>query len=256
MEGDFSMIDKFRRAFLLGASALATAASLKVAVPGPARADEIDLNAKLTYPFSVPALPYAYNTNEPAIDALTMQLHHEKHHAAYVNNLNAALKDSIEFHDRPLHELLAHLADLPETIRATVRNNAGGHANHSMFWQLMGGKGGKAEGELAAAITRDFGSLEKLQADFNQAAARVFGSGWAMVVVDPQGKLSLVARPNQDSPLIDGQRVLLGNDVWEHAYYLKYQNRRVDYLSAWWSVLNWPRIGARYGAAKSGSLTI
>ena len=250
------MIHFLRRSFLFGAGALAAAPLLKTAVTQPAFADEIDYGAKLTYPFAVPALAYAYDANEPAIDAMTMQIHHDKHHAAYVNNLNAALKDQPDWQAKPLQDVLAHVADLPEAIRTTVRNNAGGHANHTMFWQILGGKGGEPDGDLAAAIARDFGSFAKLQEDFNKAGAKVFGSGWAMVLVDPDGKLSLVARPNQDSPLLEGKRVLFGNDVWEHAYYLKYQNRRADYLAAWWSVLSWPRIGARYAAAKAGALTI
>ena len=219
-------------------------------------AQEIDVNAVLTYPYAVPPLPYGYDANEPAIDTQTMQLHHDKHHAAYVNNLNAALKDHAELQAKPLDDLIAHLADAPEDIRTVIRNNAGGHANHTMFWQAMGGKGGEPDGELAAAIARDFGSFAKLQEDFNKTAARVFGSGWAMVLADPGGKLSLVSRPNQDSPLMDGKRVLFGNDVWEHAYYLKYQNRRADYLTAWWTVVTWPRIGQRYVAVKAGTLTI
>jgi superoxide dismutase, Fe-Mn family len=185
-----------------------------------------------------------------------MQLHHDKHHAAYVNNLNAALKDHPMLQTRPLEELLANIADVPEEIRTTVRNNAGGHANHSMFWEIMGGKGGEPDGDLGAAIARDFTSFAKLRGDFNQAAARVFGSGWAMVLVDREGKLALATRPNQDSPLMDGRRVLFGNDVWEHAYYLKYENRRPDYIAAWWGVLSWPRIAARYQAAKAGELAI
>jgi len=166
------------------------------------------------------------------------------------------LKDQPDFHAKPLQDLLAHSSDLPETIRTAVRNNAGGHANHTMFWQIMGGKGGEPDGDLAAAITRDFGGFAKMREDFNKAALRMFGSGWAMGVVNPDGKLALVSRPNQDSPLMDGKKVLFGNDVWEHAYYFKYQNRRAEYLKAWWSVLSWPRIGERYAAAKAGTLTV
>jgi superoxide dismutase, Fe-Mn family len=250
------MMNPVRRQFVLATGALALAPFLKAAFAQPAKAEEINFGAVLTYPYAVPALPYAYGANEPAIDTQTMQLHHDKHHAAYVNNLNGALKDHPELHARPLHELVAHLADAPEDIRTVVRNNAGGHANHTMFWQIMGGKGGEPDGDLAAAIARDFGSFAKMQEDLNKTAARVFGSGWAMVLVDPEGKLTLVSRPNQDSPLMDGKRVLFGNDVWEHAYYLKYQNRRPEYLTAWWTVLNWPRIGQRYAAAKAGALTI
>jgi Fe-Mn family superoxide dismutase len=214
------------------------------------------LEGRQRHPYVVPALPYGYDANEPAIDALTMQLHHDKHHAAYVNNLNAALKDHPELQTQSLAELLAHVAEVPETIRAAVRNNGGGHANHTMFWQILGGSGGEPDGELKATIARDFGSLEKLRADFNQTALKVFGSGWAMVLVDRDGKLSLESRPNQDSPWMDRKVPLFGNDVWEHAYYLKYQNRRADYVTAWWSVLNWRGVAQRYAAAKAGTLTI
>jgi Fe-Mn family superoxide dismutase len=209
-----------------------------------------------SYPFSLPALPYAATANEPSIDAQTMELHHDKHHAAYVANLNAAVKDYPQVAAMTLVEMLSRLNALPESIRNTVRNNGGGHANHSMFWPVMGGKGGDPQGDLGAAITRDFGSLAQLKTDFNKAGAGQFGSGWAMVLVDAQGKLSLVARPNQDSPIAEGKRVLFGNDVWEHAYYLKYQNRRADYLAAWWNVVNWPAIDQRYQAALAGTLTI
>ena len=250
------MINLFRRSFLFGASALAAAQFVRSAAAQSTPAEPIDFGAMLKYPFVVPPLPYGYDANEPAIDTLTMQLHHDKHHAAYVNNLNAALKDDVDLRAKPLPDLIANLADVPENIRTIVRNNAGGHANHSMFWRVMGGKGGEPDGDLAAAIARDFGAFTKLREEFDKAASRVFGSGWAMVLVDPEGKLALDSRPNQDSPLMDGKKVLFGNDVWEHAYYLKYQNRRPEYLAAWWSVLSWPRIGQRYAAAKAGTLTI
>jgi Fe-Mn family superoxide dismutase len=249
------MINRFRRTFLIGAGALAMTQLFKTAAAQTTPTEPMNLGATLTYPYTVPP-PYGYDANKPAIDTQTMQLHHDKHHAAYVNNLNAALKDQPDFQTKALPELLAHLGDLPEAIRMVVRNNAGGHANHTMFWQVMGGKGGEPDSDLAAAITRDFGSFAKLREDFNKAAASVFGSGWAIVLADADGKLSLVTRPNQDSPLIDGKHVLFGNDVWEHAYYLKYQNRRADNLTAWWSVLNWPRIADCYAAAKAGVLTI
>ena len=156
----------------------------------------------------------------------------------------------------PLHEMLANLGKVPESIRTAVRNNGGGHANHTMFWQIMGGSGGEPAGDVKGAIDRDLGGFAKLQADFNTAGEKQFGSGWVFVTVARDGKLALVAKPNQDTPLMDGQRVLMGNDVWEHAYYLKYQNRRPDYLKAWWNVLDWNRIGERYAAAKAGTLTI
>src|SRR5262245_55358515 len=157
---------------------------------------------------------------------------------------------------RPLLELLTDLNSVPEAVRTTVRNNGGGHANHTMFWQIMGGAGGEPKGDVKAAIDRDFGGFDKLQDQFNTAGTRVFGSGWVFVTVARDGKLALVTKPNQDTPLMDGQRTLMGNDVWEHAYYLKYQNRRPDYLKAWWNVVNWDKVSERYSAAKAGTLTI
>ncbi len=207
-------------------------------------------------PFVLPPLPYANSANEPHIDAQTMELHHDRHHAAYVANLNAAVKDYPQVAAMPLSQMLAKLAELPEPIRATVRNSGGGHANHSMFWPIMGGKGGEPAGNLAEACKRDFGSFAQLKESFNKAGGGQFGSGWVMVLVDAGGKLSLVARPNQDSPLMDGKRVLFGNDVWEHAYYLKYQNRRPAYLEAWWNVVNWPAVAQRYDAAMAGTLSL
>ncbi len=207
-------------------------------------------------PFSLPPLPYPPDANEPSIDALTMTIHHDRHHAAYVTNLNAALKDYGQLAMLPLPELLAKLGEVPDNIRTAVRNNAGGHANHSMFWTLMGGKGGAPSGELAAAISRDLGGFDKLKTNFNHAGLGVFGSGWVMVTVDKAGKLGLTTRSNQDTPLMDGGRVLMANDVWEHAYYLKYQNRRADYLAAWWNVVNWDAVGLRYAAAKAGTLGV
>ncbi|MDQ1078403.1 superoxide dismutase [Pseudoroseomonas cervicalis] len=207
-------------------------------------------------PFSLPALPYATNALEPHIDATTMELHHGRHHAAFITNLNTLLKDHGQLASLKLEELLAKLGEAPEGIRTALRNNGGGHANHSMFWQIMGGRGGNPSGELAEAINRDLGGMEKFRTDFNGTGARVFGSGWVFVLVDREGKLSLASRPNQDSPLMDGQRVLMGNDVWEHAYYLKYNNRRPEYLAAWWNVLDWEKIGQRYAAAKAGTLGV
>jgi Fe-Mn family superoxide dismutase len=207
-------------------------------------------------PFKLDPLPYAPSKNEPHIDAQTMEIHHGKHHAAYVNNLNAALNQNAEAAKVPLQDMLANLSKVPESIRTAVRNNGGGHANHTMFWQIMGGSGGEPSGELKAAIDRDLGGFQKFQTDFNTAGERQFGAGWVFVTVTRDGKLALATRPNQDTPLMDGQRVLMGNDVWEHAYYLKYQNRRPDYLKAWWNVLDWNRIGQRYAAAKAGTLPI
>ncbi len=212
--------------------------------------------AQATGPFTLPPLPYGFDANEPHIDAMTMQIHHDRHHAAYVANLNAAVKDFPQLASLSVDTLLGRLGDVPEQVRTVVRNNAGGHANHSMFWQVMGGKGGAPTGGLADAIVREFGGMEALKTQFNRAGAEVFGSGWVFVTVNRDGKLALLARPNQDSPLLDGGRVLFGNDVWEHAYYLKYQNRRADYLAAWWNVLDWAKISARYERAKIGTLTL
>lgn len=246
------MLTPNRRGFLLAAGA-ATFATAVSAGPffGRAFADTPE------GPFKLPALPYDPAALEPHIDAATMNLHHGKHHQAYVTNLNKALADHGDLAKLPLEELLAKLGDVPESVRKTVRNNGGGHANHSMFWQIMGAPGGAGpEGELKDAIDRDLGGLDQLQTDFNAAGGRVFGSGWVFVTVDKDGKLALTSKPNQDTPLMEGGRVLFGNDVWEHAYYLKYQNKRADYLKAWWSVVNWSAVAERYAAAKAGTLTI
>lgn len=201
-------------------------------------------------------LGYAFNALEPHIDARTMEIHSSRHHEAFIGNLNTFAKDGPEWSKKPIKEILGNLAALPDAIRTGVRNNLGGHANHTMFWQVMGANGGKPEGELLAAIDRDLGGLPKMMDDFNGAGLRQFGSGWTFVTVGKDGKLGLAAKPNQDSPLMDGTMVLMGNDVWEHAYYLKYQNKRADYLKAWWNVVNWKAVGERYAAAKAGTLTI
>jgi superoxide dismutase, Fe-Mn family len=234
-----------RRNLLIGATLLGASAAIPRAwAQAPAG------------PFKLDPLPYAPSKNEPHIDAQTMELHFDKHHRAYLNNLNAALSQNAEMAKMPLHELLANLNKAPESIRTAIRNNGGGHANHTMFWQIMGGSGGEPSGELKAAIDRDLGGLQKFQTDFNTAGERQFGSGWVFVTVDQAGKLAIVPKPNQDTPLMDGQRVLMGNDVWEHAYYLKYQNRRPEYLKAWWNVLDWEKIGQRYAAGRAGTLTV
>ncbi|WP_038358949.1 superoxide dismutase [Bosea sp. UNC402CLCol] len=208
-------------------------------------------------PFSLPKRPYEANALEPHIDAATMDIHYNRHHAAYVAALNGAAKDNGVIAKATVGELLADLNQLPESLRTLVRNNGGGHANHTMFWEVIGpNAGGAPSGEVAAAITRDLGGFDKFKADFEAAGLRVFGSGWVFVTVDKAGKLSLLPRPNQDSPVMDKQMVLFGNDVWEHAYYLKYQNRRADYLKAWWNVVNWTKIEERYAAAKAGKLAI
>ena len=239
-----------RGALIAGASLLAAGL-----LPGRVFA-QAAAPAAATSPYTLPPLPYANAALEPHIDAATMALHHDRHHAAYVTNLNAALKDHSALAGLPLEELLAKLPEAPEAVRTALRNNGGGHANHAMFWQIMGGQGGAPTGELAEAITRDLGGFDKMKTDFNGAGARVFGSGWVFVTVDKAGKLAIASKPNQDTPLMEGGRVLLGNDVWEHAYYLKYNNRRADYLAAWWNVLDWSKIAQRYAAAKAGTLGI
>lgn len=191
-------------------------------------------------PFSLPPLPYDYGALEPHIDALTMEIHHTKHHQAYIDNLNKALENHPDLSQKPLEELLKHLPSLPESVRTAVRNQGGGHENHSMFWRLMAKKGGgEPKGKLADAITRKFGTFAAFQNEFTAAAKNRFGSGWAWLVVNRAGDLEILSTANQDSPLSDGLRPVLGLDVWEHAYYLKYQNRRPDYIAAWWHVVNW-----------------
>ena len=198
--------------------------------------------------FNVPALPYAYDALEPHIDEATMQIHHDKHHQAYVDKLNAAVEGT-DAADSSVEELVAGLASLPSEIAGPVRNNGGGHLNHSLFWESMSPDGGGApDGDLAAAIDQAFGSFEEFQAAFEAAGVGQFGSGWAWLVADG-GELAVVSTANQDSPLTDGKTPLLGNDVWEHAYYLNYQNRRPDYLKAWWNTVDWSVVAARYAAA-------
>ena len=199
--------------------------------------------------YTVPPLPYDYAALEPHIDEQTMRIHHDKHHAAYVNNLNTALKDNPELSTKSVEELISNLNAVPEAIRTAVRNNGGGHANHTLFWEIMKPGGANAPtGALAAAITSTFGDFETLKKQVNEAGAKRFGSGWAWLVADG-GKLSVISTANQDSPLMEGKTPLLGVDVWEHAYYLKYQNRRPDYLAAWWNVVNWDEVAARYASA-------
>jgi len=185
-----------------------------------------------------------------------MEIHHDKHHAAYVANINNVAKTHPQIAETPIQAVLGNLNALEDDIKMLVRNNLGGHANHTMFWEIMGPNGGKPAGEVLAAIDRDLGGVEKFQTDFNAAGGRQFGSGWVFVTVTQDGKLAIETRPNQDTPLMDNKRVLLGNDVWEHAYYLNYQNRRADYLKAWWNTVNWTKISDRYAAAKAGTLGI
>ncbi len=196
--------------------------------------------------FSVPDLPYDYAALEPTIDEATMRLHHDKHHQAYVDNANAALEGT-ELADADVEEVLRNLDKLPEEKRTPVRNNAGGHANHTLFWEIMSPDGGgEPSGALADAITSTFGSLDELKAKVNDAGVKRFGSGWTWLVKDGSGALSVVSTANQDSPVSDGQTPLLGIDVWEHAYYLKYNNRRPEYLGAWWNVVNWDDVARRF----------
>jgi Fe-Mn family superoxide dismutase len=201
--------------------------------------------------FEVPALPYAFDALEPHIDAQTMQIHHDKHHAAYVSKLNDALKDHAGLKQKSVEELLRGIDSIPEAIRTAVRNHGGGHANHSLFWQVMGPQGGgEPSGALAQAIERDLGGFQSFKEKLTNAAVNQFGSGWGWLVA-AAGKLEVVARPNQDSPLMEGKTPLLGVDVWEHAYYLKYQNRRPDYVGAWWNTIDWPAVASRFQQAGS-----
>lgn len=198
----------------------------------------------------LPALPYAANALEPHIDELTMQIHHDRHHGTYVNNLNAALEGHADLQAKSLDDLLAAIDSVPESIRTAVRNNGGGHANHSMFWEIMSPNGGgQPTGALADAITSTFGSFDEFKAAFTKAATTRFGSGWAWLVLN-NGKLEIISTPNQDNPVMEGKKPVMGLDVWEHAYYLKYQNKRPDYISAFWNVVNWAEVNKRYEAAK------
>jgi Fe-Mn family superoxide dismutase len=199
--------------------------------------------------YEVPPLPYDYNALEPTIDEQTMQLHHDKHHQAYVDKANGALEGT-DLDGKPIEDILKDLSQVPEDKRGVVRNNGGGHYNHSLFWESMGpGKGGAPSGDLGAAIDEAFGSFDAFKEQFEAAGVGQFGSGWAWLVLDG-GSLKVRSSANQDNPVSDGQVPLLGNDVWEHAYYLKYQNKRPDYLKAWWDVVDWDKVGERYAAAK------
>ncbi|MHB8484988.1 MAG: superoxide dismutase [Candidatus Acidiferrales bacterium] len=201
-------------------------------------------------PYTVPPLPYAFDALEPYIDAKTMEIHHDKHHGAYVKNLNAALEGHADLAKLSVEELISKIDSVPENIRTAVRNNGGGHANHSLFWKIMKkGGGGEPKGEIADAIKSTFGSFNEFKTKFNEAATKRFGSGWAWLQVKG-GKLGIESTPNQDNPLMSGAKPVMGIDVWEHAYYLKYQNRRPEYIEAWWNVVNWEQINQNYAAAK------
>ncbi len=201
--------------------------------------------------YELPPLPYPYDALEPHIDEQTMRIHHDKHHAAYINNVNSALEGYPELAEKSVEDLLKDLDAIPEAIRTAVRNNGGGHANHTLFWVVMSPSGGGMPGgALASAINQAFGSFDAFKNQFSTAAATRFGSGWAWLVVGPGGSLSVTSTPNQDTPLSEGLTPILGIDVWEHAYYLKYQNRRADYIAAWWNVVNWDEVARRYEAAR------
>ena len=202
----------------------------------------------MSYPFKLPELGYAFNALEPHIDARTMEIHHGKHHAAYTNNLNAALEKHPDLHNRSAEDLIKNLHALPEDIRTPVRNNGGGFINHNLFWEIMRpGGSNKPGGALAKEIDSAFGSFDAFKEALTKAATTRFGSGWGWLVVDASGKLAVTSTANQDSPITDGAKPVLGVDVWEHAYYLNYQNRRPDYLAAWWNVVNWDEVAAKYG---------
>jgi len=201
--------------------------------------------------YTLPPLPYDFAALEPHIDAKTMEIHHDKHHQAYVTNLNAALKDHPDHQGKSIEDLISKMEVLPEAIRMAVRNNGGGHANHSLFWTVMKpGGGGEPVGALASAIGSELGGFAAFKEAFAKAATTRFGSGWAWLLVGPDGKLAVASMPNQDNPLMEGKTPLLGLDVWEHSYYLKYQNRRPDYIAAWWNTVDWQAVDARYARAK------
>ncbi|AHC18367.1 MULTISPECIES: superoxide dismutase [Paenibacillus] len=201
--------------------------------------------------FQLPELPYAKDALEPHIDALTVEIHHDRHHNTYVTNLNAALESAPELQSKSLEDLISNLDSVPESIRTAVRNNGGGHHNHSLFWEVIGPNGGgQPTGAIAEAISNELGGYDKFKEDFTKAATTRFGSGWAWLVVGKDGKLAITSTPNQDSPLSEGLTPVLGLDVWEHAYYLKYQNKRPDYIAAFYNVINWDEVNKRYAAAK------
>ena len=203
--------------------------------------------------YTLPPLAYPYNALEPHIDARTMEIHHTKHHQAYINNVNNAIKGKSDLENKPVEELIANINAIPEDIRTVVRNNGGGHANHTFFWTVIGPKaGGQPKAQVAAAINQAFGSFDAFKEKFAQAAATRFGSGWAWLSLSKEGKLEISSTPNQDSPLMEGKIPILGIDVWEHAYYLQYQNRRPDYIAAFWNVVNWQEVEKRFNKSHHG----
>lgn len=207
-----------------------------------------------TYPFQLPPLKFAYNALEPYIDEQTMRLHHDKHHQTYIDNLNHALKDQPQFHGISIEEILRRIDEVPEAIRTTVRNNGGGHANHQFFWKIMspGMNEARPTNTLAEAINEEFGSFDAFKTRFEETGMKHFGSGWVFLVVNRDGKPEIISLPNQDSVLFIGKPGLICNDLWEHSYYLKYQNRRVDYLKAWWNTVNWQYVGERLEGIRAG----
>jgi superoxide dismutase, Fe-Mn family len=244
---EFLVAGSIAGAALIGADPLG--ASL-VAADGPENSKKEISPEEKTMAFTVPPLPYAFDALEPHIDAKTMEIHHDKHHAAYVTNLNKALEGQADLQSKSIDDLLKNLDAVPEAIRTAVRNNGGGHWNHSLFWTLMKkGGGGEPKGELSSAISSSFGSFAGFQEKFAAAGVGRFGSGWAWLIVK-DGKLAVDSTPNQDTQYVLGGKAVLGLDVWEHAYYLNYQNRRPDYIKAWWNVVNWDKAAELYDAAK------
>jgi Fe-Mn family superoxide dismutase len=253
---------KPRRQFMAAMAALAGAAAVPAAACAPVAASASEASAPRTpttkenhMPFTLPSLPYAENALEPSIDARTMNIHRTKHHQAYVDNLNKALEGQSAYSSMSIEEICANVASMPESIRMAVRNNGGGHFNHAMFWAIMApaGTGGAPSPALAKAIDAAFGSMDEFKAKFADAGMKRFGSGWAWLIRKPDGSLAVTSTPNQDNPLMAGVAEatgmpLLGCDVWEHAYYLNYQNRRADYLKSWWDIVNWNEVNRRFGA--------
>ncbi len=241
-----------RRHFLSLLGATTGAVSLGLGLAESAEAFELPFRSAQapTEVFKLPPLPYAYDALEPVIDAETMQFHHDKHHAAYVKNLNAAVNKYPELKVMTAEELLRQSDTLPADVQTAIINNGGGHVNHSMFWEIMSPTGGGSPtGSIATAIRQSFGSFEAFQTTFNEAGTKRFGSGWAWLVMQPNGDLQVISTGNQDSPIMSGLSPIMGNDVWEHAYYLKYRNKRDEYLTNWWNVVNWPEVERRYELA-------
>ncbi len=237
-----------RRDFLKLAGIAATVAIVPPAAALAGCTNPAESAGDNTMAYELPALPYKFDALEPHIDAKTMEIHHDKHHAAYVTNVNKALVEHPDLAKLPIEQLISDMNKVPETIRTAVRNNGGGHANHTLFWQIMKpGGGGAPSGKVADALKSAFGSFDQFRTKMNDAGATRFGSGWTWLVKDRSGKLDVMSTPNQDSPIMEGRTPIIGIDVWEHAYYLKYQNRRADYLGAWWNTINWDEVAKRLG---------